>query len=132
MTLRVPVTALSGQITLAPGINFKVDKYDLTEDIRNDDGEGLEDGGFAMPVTTGKKLMGTASGSLIPNMAGIGAPTGSFQGVTFTATLTTGVTLTGLCTVSKFRVVVTVGKKTTYECDFESFGPYNAPAWPSS
>lgn len=132
MPTRIPFTALTGSITLPTGINFKIEKWDVQEDFRTADGEGLEDNGFSMPVQTGKSLKGTVTGSVTSNMAGIGAGIGTFQDVPFTATLASGIAISGNCTVSKFRAVVQVGKITTYECDFESFGAYSEPTWPQS
>jgi len=132
-TTTVPLTGLTGLVTLPTGIDFKIEDGDVTENFRIKDGEGLIDEGYSIPVMTGRSLKGKVTGSMTANNAGIANPSAytSFQNVPFTFTYTTGQTITGNCTVSQFRAVVKVGEITTFECDFESFGSYSS-AWVAS
>lgn len=133
MPTTIPLTGLSGSITLPPGIDFKVDGGSLEENFRIKDGEGLADQGYSVPVATGRSLTGKITGYMTANEAGIADPNAlsAFADAAFTFQFNNGQTVTGNCCVSKFSTTMKVGEITSFECDFESLGAYSS-VWPAS
>lgn len=131
MPTLLPLTGLTGSVTLPSGIDFKVDSFSIAENFRDKDAEGLADLGYGYPVQTGRSLTGKITGSMTENEAGIANPGYVFGNATFTFSFAAGQTISGTCCVSKFQAVVKVGEITTFECDFASVGVYTS-TWPAS